>query len=183
MGAERHRRRVHPCRGRDEAARRVRHRAVREPTGRLARGGSDAEGSAAGGLRLVRDPLLRRRRRGEDHACVARPGHLRRLRPRAVQPERPPLPLPVHQLHELRPAFHYHREAALRSQEHVDEGLPHVRALRPRVRRPAGPPFPRAARRVLRMRPPYQLARARGHARSARRRSCPRRSRRRAGRP
>mgnify|MGYP000287840303 CR=1 FL=1 len=54
---------------------------------------------------------------------------------------------------------HYHREAALRSQEHVDEGLPHVRALRPRVRRPVGPPLPRAARRVLRMRPPYQLAR------------------------
>ena len=55
---------------------------------------------------------------------VARPGHLRRLRARAVQPQRPALPLPVHQLHELRAALHHHREAALRPQEHVDEGFP-----------------------------------------------------------
>ena len=32
---------------------------------------------------------------------------------RAVQPQRPPLPLPVHQLHELRAALHHHRPLAL----------------------------------------------------------------------
>ena len=70
-------------------------------------------------------------------------------------------PLPVHQLHELRPALHHHREAALRSQEHVDEGFSHVRALRRRIRRSAGSALPRAAGRMFRVRPAYQLARAR----------------------
>ena len=38
------------------------------------------------------------------------------------KPQRPPLSLSVHQLHELRPALHHHREVALRSRQHVHEG-------------------------------------------------------------
>ena len=44
----------------------------------------------------------------EDHTCVARACHLRRLRSRAVQSERPSLPLPVCQLHELRATLHHY---------------------------------------------------------------------------
>ncbi len=39
-----------------------------------------------------------------DGARHCRRGHLRRLPARAARPGRPPLPLPVHQLHQLRPA-------------------------------------------------------------------------------
>ena len=74
---------------------------------------------AAAGARRARarrgDPGHRRarlrhprvaRRRAPGRGDRARHGHVRRLPGRAVRPRRPPLPLPVHQLHQLRPALH-----------------------------------------------------------------------------
>ncbi len=42
------------------------------------------------------------------HARLARRGHLRRLPGRAARPGRPPVPAPVHHLHQLRPPVHDH---------------------------------------------------------------------------
>ena len=46
-------------------------------------------------------------------------------------------PLPVHQLHQLRPALHDHRGAAVRPAEHDDGRVPDVRGVPGGVRRPA----------------------------------------------
>ena len=48
---------------------------------------------------------------------------------------RPSLPLPVPQLHALRPALHHHSKAPVRPTRDLDGLVPDVRALRPRVRR------------------------------------------------
>ena len=80
---------------------------------------------------------------------------------RAVRPGRPPLPLPLHQLHELRAALHDHRRRALRPADDDDARLPDVPRVRRRVRRPRRPPLPRPARRVLRLRPAALPERAR----------------------
>ena len=65
---------------------------------------------------------------------------------------RPPLPLPVHQLHELRAALHDHRRRALRPADDHDARLPDVPRVRRRVRRPGRPALPRAAGRLLHLR-------------------------------
>ena len=56
-----------------------------------------------------RDSLFRRSRSRRDHPGIARLGNMRRMRGRAVRPAQPPLPLPIHQLHELRTALHDYR--------------------------------------------------------------------------
>ena len=61
--------------------------------------------------------------RARPHVRAARRGHLRRLPPRAARPRRPPLPLPVRQLHQLRPPVHDHDPAALRPAQHHDGRL------------------------------------------------------------
>ena len=80
-------------------------------------------------------------------------GRLRGLPARAVRPRRPPLPLPVHQLHQLRPALHDHRGHPLRPPEHHHAALHHVPRLPGGVRRPARPPLPRPAQRLPGLRP------------------------------
>ena len=67
-----------------------------------------------------------------------------------LRPRRPAPPLPVHQLHQLRPALHDHRGAALRPAEHDHAPFRHVPRVPARVRRPARPALPRAAERVPR---------------------------------
>ena len=57
------------------------------------------------GERGLRD-RRERGRRGATRARPARRRHLRRLPARALRPGRPPLPLPVRQLHEVRAALH-----------------------------------------------------------------------------
>ena len=75
---------------------------------------------------------------GEPAAPVAaRRRHVRRLPGRAVRPGRPPLPLPVRQLHQLRPALHDRARRALRPAADDDGRLRDVRALPGGVRRPA----------------------------------------------
>jgi hydrogenase maturation protein HypF len=49
---------------------------------------------------------------------VARRRRVRRLPGRAVRPGRPPLPLPLHQLHQLRAPLHHHRPPPLRPAQH-----------------------------------------------------------------
>ena len=68
-----------------------------------------------------------------------------RLPARALRPARPPLPLPVRQLHELRPAVHDCPDRAVRPREHDDGWLPDVRGLPRRVRaiRPTAASTPR----------------------------------------
>ena len=66
-----------------------------------------------GGARALRDRRQRRRRRAaHHHPCRSR--HLRRLPARVSRSDRPPLPLSLHQLHELRPAL-LHRHSARRT--------------------------------------------------------------------
>ena len=55
---------------------------------------------------------------------LARRGDLRRLPARAVRPGRPALPLPVHQLHQLRPALHHHPRRPVRPPADDDGRLP-----------------------------------------------------------
>ena len=82
--------------------------------------------------------------RGRD-LRVARRGRVRRLPGRAVRPGRPPLPLPVHQLHQLRSPLHHHRPPPLRPAQHDHARLRPVPGLRGRVPRPGRPALPRPA--------------------------------------
>ncbi len=68
LGAHRRGRRVHPRRGSGEPAGQVRHRAAHDPPVRRKGQGDRPQGGAAGRVRLVRHPLLRRSRRPADHA-------------------------------------------------------------------------------------------------------------------
>ena len=97
------------------------------------------------------DPVRHRRkrlRRGDRSPVPARHRHLRRLPARAARPRRPAVPLPVHQLHQLRAARDDHRGAPVRPGADDDARLPPVRRLRCRVPRPGGPAVPRRARRL-----------------------------------
>ena len=67
---------------------------------------------------------------------------------RAVRPRRPPLPLPVHQLHELRSAVHDRARRAVRPAVDDDGRLHDVPALPGRVREPSRPALPRPAERL-----------------------------------
>ena len=78
--------------------------------------------------------------------------HLPGLPARNLRSQKPPPPLSVHQLHQLRPALQHHRITALRPREHLDEGIHNVPAMPGRIRRPARPPLPRPAERVPRLR-------------------------------
>ena len=72
---------------------------------------------------------------------------------RDARPAQPPLPLPVHQLHQLRAALHDHRGAAVRPAEHDDGRIRDVRRVPARVSGPERPPLPRAAERLPGLRP------------------------------
>jgi hydrogenase maturation protein HypF len=78
--------------------------------------------------------------------------HLRRLPPRAVRPGRPPLPLPLHQLHQLRPALHHHPRHPLRPPADDDGPLPLCDACAAEYNDPAQPPLPRPAGGLSRVR-------------------------------
>ncbi len=71
---------------------------------------------------------------------------------RAGRPGRPPLPAPVHHLHQLRSAVHDHHRPALRPGRHHDGRLRDVRRLPRGVRRPGRPALPRPADRLPRLR-------------------------------
>ena len=122
------------------------------------RGGAPAGRRARGRARLPhpREPARRRARR----ARLARHRDLRGLPRRAVRPLRPPLPLPVRQLHELRAALHDRARRPLRPAADHDGRLRDVHALRRRSTRtrPTGASTPsptraRSAGRPLRLLP------------------------------
>ncbi len=88
------------------------------------------------------------RLRAARRAGQRRHRHLCRLPDRAAGLGRPPLPLPVHQLHELRSAVHDRTGRPLRSAADHDGTVCHVRRVPPRVRRPARSALPRSAERL-----------------------------------
>ncbi len=104
----------------------------------------------------------RRRVAGAD-LCGSRHRRVRRLLPRVVRSRRPPLPLPLHQLHELRPALHDHGPAPVRPAQHDDGGLRDVPGLQPRVPRSRGPTIPCPTAGVPRMWPPDLVRRLDRH--------------------
>ena len=111
---------------------------------------------------------------GGPHPRLTRRRDLRRLPARAGRPGRPPLPAPVHHLHQLRPALHHHHRAALRPGGHHDGRLRDVRRLRAR----STPTRPTAASTPSRSPAPTA---GRGWSWSTRRPAAPRRRRARRG--
>ena len=119
--------------------------------------------------------LASERSRGAGGAGLARHRDLRRLPGRAVRPRGPPLPLPVHQLHQLRPTVHDRPRRPLRPRRDDDGRLRDVRGLPRRVRGPGGPPLPRPAERLPGLRAAGPAGRGRRGA-DRPRRSTPTRS-------
>ena len=115
--------------------------------------------------------ILASEREGEP-GRAGRAGHrdVRRLPRRAVRPGRPPLPLPVRQLHELRAALHDRARRPLRPAADDDGRLRDVPRCRAEYEDPARPPLPRAAQRVPGLRPAAAADRRAG-ARCCRRRA------------
>lgn len=97
------------------------------------------------------------RRVGRAGGDPARRGDLPVVPGRAARPGRPPVSLPVRQLHRLRPPVHDHHRPAVRPPEHHHGRVRAVRRLRRRVRRPVGPPLPRPADRVPDLRAPVAV--------------------------
>ena len=93
----------------------------------------------------IRESPRRRRAASGGHA---RQRHLRRLPRRALRPGRQALPLPVHELHELRAALHHRARRPVRPAAHHDGRLRDVRGLPRRVRGPRRQALPRTAERV-----------------------------------
>ena len=106
---------------------------------------------AAARLARVRD-RGERARGAAARAGRAGRGDLRGLPARAARSGRPPLPLSVRQLHELRPALHDRARRPVRPRAHDDGRLRDVRRVPRRVRGPGRPALPRAAERVPRLR-------------------------------
>ena len=122
-------------------------------------------------------PRERRRRRPRG-ARQRRHGDVRRLPGRDGRSRRPPLPLSLHQLHQLRTALHHRAIRALRPAGHDHGRLHHVRRLPARVRRPRRPAVPRPAQRLPGLRPDACRYRDLAGDRPDPRRRCPRRGRR-----
>ena len=95
-------------------------------------------------------PHLRRRR------------YLRGVRGRDLRPRPAPLPLRVHQLHELRPPFHDRDLDPVRPGQHHDERLRHVRRVPGRVRGPDRQALPCPAHRLPSLRSHFEAGRCRG---------------------
>ena len=151
LRAERRRRRRDRGRGRAGRARRVRRRAAerrrrRSPASRRSPR-SRSRRPAERGFSIAAS-----RRRRQQRADPARRRHVRRLPPRAVRPGRPPLPLPVRQLHPVRASLHDRPRRPLRPAEHDDGRLRALRRLPPRVRGSGRPPLPRRAELLSRLR-------------------------------
>ena len=79
----------------------------------------------------------------------------------ASRPRRPPLPLSLRQLHQLRPAFHDRARRPLRPAADDDGRLSDVRDVPGRVRGSRQPPLPRPAERMPGVRTAGAVARRR----------------------
>ena len=132
----------------------------------LERCGGDVLGSAGSvraTARAARGPDGRRLRADRQRRLRDPPESARRARRRAVTPDsatcddclrelldpsRPPVPLPVHQLHQLRSAVHDRARRPLRPPVDDDGRLSDVPCLPRRVRGPERPAVSRSAQRV-----------------------------------
>ena len=101
------------------------------------------------GYRGLRDPRERRHLGAPTTRIAPDPGGVRRLPARAARSRRPPLPLPLHQLHRLRAAL---LDRPLRCRTTVRRrrwrAWEMCAACASEYRRPDGPAVPRAARRL-----------------------------------
>ena len=84
---------------------------------------------------------------------------LRRLPARTGRPRRPPLPLPLHQLHQLRAALHHRHRHPLRPAADHHGRLHHVPGLSRRVSRPRLAALPCPAECLPALRPASVAAR------------------------
>ena len=122
--------------------------------------------SGASGFEIVASDA-----QGEAQAPVSRRRRdLRGLPGRALRPGRPPLPLPVRQLHQLRPALHDRPRRPLRPPADHDGRVRDVRGLPLRVRGPARPALSRPAERLPGLRAARVASRSRRSAARRRRR-------------
>ena len=136
----------------------------RPPARGAAAAGRGRAGAGRGHPRARQRGLPHRRERAGRApvgARVGRRGDLRGLPGRAVRPRRPPPPLPVRELHQLRAALHDRARRALRPAADDDGRVHHVPGVPRGVRRPRRPALPRAAQRVPRVRPGADPARRR----------------------
>ena len=120
----------------------------------------DRHGGGRGAAWRARGLLDRRERRVR---CSLGPGERRQCDVRRLpggdrQPCQPPVPLPVHELHELRPAVHDRARSPVRPSRYHHARLRDVRRVPRRVRRPLRPALPRAAQRVRRVRAAARVA-------------------------
>ena len=106
-----------------------------------------------------------------DGARLAGFAGLRGLLARNGRPERPPLRLPVHKLHQLWAALQHHSRFAVRPSADDDARLADVRALCCRISRSARPPLSRSARCMSRLRAIVLFDGRRRHASAGTRRS------------
>ena len=83
---------------------------------------------------------------------------MRRLSSGALRSGRPPLPLPVRQLHAVRAPLHDRADGSLRPPQHDHGRIRDVPRLPPRVRGSGRPALPRGADRVSRLRAPALAA-------------------------
>ncbi len=118
-----------------------------------------------GGTEFVIEPSQRGR---GTHSGLAGRGDLLGLPSRTGRSDRPAVPAPVHQLHQLRTALHRRRGSALRPPDDDHGGSAALLGLRRRVRRSGQPTVPRADRGLpgLRTGPDHASA---GRARALRR--------------
>ena len=121
-----------------------------EAFARLCRGGPAAgchRARRAPARHAVDDRRVRDRRESirdrRAHARVTGHRGVRRLSRRTPQPERSPIPAPVHHLHELWTTVHDHPKFAVRPTRHHDGVVPDVSAVQHRVHRSGRPSLPR----------------------------------------
>ena len=130
--------------GASASSRGCRPRRRRWPRSSAARPRATSRRPASAASRSAHSPAGGEPRRSvspDSATCDGLPG-------RALRPRRPPLPLPVHQLHELRPALHDRARRPVRPAAHHDGRLRDVRgAARPSTRtRPTGASTPSRTR-------------------------------------
>lgn len=78
---------------------------------------------------------------------------MRGVRRRGARSARPPIPVPVHELHPLRAALHDRHHRAVGPRANHDARVPALRSVPGRVRGSERSPLPRRADRVPRVRP------------------------------
>ena len=130
---------------------------LRRSPGRRRHGRGRRPARRRDGFHIVETDASRRARGPGQH----RHRDVRRVPGRGRRSRRPALPLPVHELHQLRTPLHDRAPRPVRPTRDDDAGICHVRRVPSRVRRSRRPPLPRAAECVPCVRAAAHVARRR----------------------